>query len=63
MVQVSFRQGWREDVAGKHLTADLRSKRSIARLPRHGVLLYLSTHVPAGGNVLSVCTAFYSGIC
>ncbi|KAK9807986.1 hypothetical protein WJX73_010745 [Symbiochloris irregularis] len=34
--RASFRQGWREDAAGKHLTADLRSKKSVARLPRTG---------------------------
>ena len=54
--QVSFRQGWREDVAGKHLTADLRSKRSVARLPRHGEAAALLTpdfwgHTPAPSEV------------
>ena len=34
--RISWREGFREDVTGRHMTADLRFRTSLAALPRSG---------------------------
>ena len=35
--RLSWREGFREDVTGRHMTADLRFRTSLAALPRSGM--------------------------